>query len=396
MEENIKKLISDSVNICIIPSQINEPESLVSALALFYTLKQLNKNVNLIIDEFPEKLNFLVPSLDFITSPKNFVMSIPKEVADISQIYYEKNENNLKIHLVTNKGRLKKEDISFYFADTNPDLVITLGIKDLQFELSNKLDSYGFILNAPVVNIDSSTSPTTSSSTLINMNENKKFGQINLIEKKSLSEIILNLIESIDENLIEKNISSCILAGLIIYYKNFKSSETNSKIFEIVANLIKHNADYHKINTEINKMTEKEINFLNNIFSELQKNSSFSINLNKGLRNNSYDGSFAVLSSDDFKNFGENEANFVVEKIKTMGLENDLLVLWPSHASLPTIKGFFYSKKQNLINRIFSINENTNNEMENFKTVVKNDWLFLSVPGEDANSTKEKIIKLLS
>ena len=73
MLEEIKKIITEAKNICVIPSKENGSESVLSALALFYTLKELDKNVNLIIEHFPEKFNFLVPSLDFITSPKNFV-----------------------------------------------------------------------------------------------------------------------------------------------------------------------------------------------------------------------------------------------------------------------------------------------------------------------------------
>src|SRR3989338_6716878 len=158
--QDAKQLISDAKNICIIPSEY-EPESLSVALALFYTLKELHKNVNLIIEDFPEKLNFLVPSLDFITSPKNFVISIPKSVAEVSQIYYEKNEENLKIHLTVDKGRVRKEDVLFYFSSAKPDLVITLGIKDLESQLKDQLDSFGFILDTPILNIDTKTENDT-------------------------------------------------------------------------------------------------------------------------------------------------------------------------------------------------------------------------------------------
>ena len=95
--ENItesKQIISDSKNIYLITSE--EPEAIASTLALFYTLKELGKNVNLIIETLPENLKFLAPSLDFISYPKNFVISIPNNVAKISQIYYEKNDDALK------------------------------------------------------------------------------------------------------------------------------------------------------------------------------------------------------------------------------------------------------------------------------------------------------------
>ena len=95
--QEIKQTITDSKNIYLIPSK--EPEAITATLALFYTLKELGKNVNLIIENPPENLKFLSPSLDFISYPKNFVISIPNKVALISQIFYEKNDDALKIHL---------------------------------------------------------------------------------------------------------------------------------------------------------------------------------------------------------------------------------------------------------------------------------------------------------
>ncbi len=359
MTEEIRKLISDSKNIYLIPSQTNEPESLTSALALFYTLKELNKNVNLIVEDFPEKLSFLIPSLEFISSPKNFVISIPKNIADVSQIYYEKNEENLKIHLTVDRGRLKKEDISFYFSEPKPDLVITLGIKDLQSQLSERLDSFGFILDTPILNIDNNL-------------ENLKFGKINIIEQKSISEMILEITKSIDENLINKDVASCLLTGLIIYYENFKSKKTTHEIFQICSDLTKKGASHHQIADNLHKMNQKEVQFLYKIFQNLKTTDD-------------YDGSFAILDSSEFQNFGESEANFTVEKIRTMGITDNLLVLWKSHASEPMIKGFFYSQKASVINK-FS---------ENNQSAIKNDWVFLSIPGSDINAAKENIIRLL-
>ncbi len=233
MNEEVKKIISDSKNICLIPLE-NEPESLSAALALFYTLKDLGKHVNLLTDHFPEKLNFLIPSLDFLSQPQNFVISIPRTTADVSQIYYEKNEDILKIHLTVNNGQLKKENLSFYAENVKPDLVITLGIQNFQTQLAGQLDAFGFLLDAPILNID-------------NHVDNLKFGSINIIEEKSISEIILDTIKSLDENLLTKNAANCILAGLVMHYEHLKNPKTNSQTFQTISELIKRGAEYHNI-----------------------------------------------------------------------------------------------------------------------------------------------------
>jgi len=221
-----KQLIIDSKNIYLIASE--EPGAITATLALFYTLKDLGKNVNLIIDTLPENLKFLTPTLDFISYPKNFVISVPNNVAQISQIYYEKNSDALKIHLTLENGNIKKDNISFYFAEAKPDLIITIGVKDYVKELSEKLNSFGFLLESPILNID-------------NSQQNKKFGKINIIEEKALSEIIINLTEEVN-----KESAICLLTELVIYTDNFKKNLT-AEVFQIVSNLMKKGANLQDI-----------------------------------------------------------------------------------------------------------------------------------------------------
>ena len=227
MTEELKKLINTAANICIIPPQTNEPESLTAGLALFYTLRELGKNVNLITDKFPEHLQFLIPSMDFITQPKNFVISIPNNVAEISQVSYEKNENDLKIRLTIEKGQVKKDTVSFYFTDAKPDVIITLGITDFRKELENKLDSFGYLLSAPVINISN--------------------------EAKSISEEVLGIIKNIDGALINKNVAHCILTGLTMHYQNFQNQNTAPEVFELCAMLMKQGADRQQILSNLYK-----------------------------------------------------------------------------------------------------------------------------------------------
>ena len=232
--ENIsetKNLIADSKNIYLITS--HEPEAITSTLALFYTLKDLGKNVNLILESVPENLKFLAPSLDFISYPKNFVISIPNNVAQISQIYYEKNNDALKIHLTLDGGNIKKDNIAFYFSEAKPDLIITIGIKDYQKELSEKLNSFGFLLDSPIVNID-------------NGQENKKFGKINIIGATSLTEIVLAVIKETKLEELKKEPATCLLSGLVLYTDNLKKKLT-ADIFQAISDLMKKNASLDNI-----------------------------------------------------------------------------------------------------------------------------------------------------
>ncbi len=231
--DEAKQLISEAKNICIIPSENNE-ESISSALALFYTLKELGKNVNLLLEEFPEKLKFLLPSLDYISYPKNFVISIPQKTAEISQVYYEKNDEGLKIHLTLDKGNIKKDNISFYFSEAKPDATITLGLQDFGNELREKLNPYGFLLDSPVINID-------------NRQDNKNFGKINIIQDSALADMALSLVKNPHIESIKEKAALCFLAGIAIYTENFGNNKTSPEIFETASLLMRRGADLNQI-----------------------------------------------------------------------------------------------------------------------------------------------------
>lgn len=238
--QEAKKLINDSQNIYIFPSEKRE-ESITSALALFYTLKDLNKNVNLMVEDVPSKLRFLIPSLDHIAYPKNLSISIPKSSAEISQIRYEKNEDNLKFYLTIDKGNIKKSDVSFCFTEPKLDLIITVGLNSFE-EVKNSGSFNNVVLSdLAILNID-------------NQKENINFGRINLIkDNELLSEIVFNFIKSISENLVKKEVATSLLSGIIIASENFQSQNTSPQLLEASAALIKKGGEHQKIISNLYK-----------------------------------------------------------------------------------------------------------------------------------------------
>ena len=191
-----KKLIEESQNIYIFPSQDFRADSFPASVALFYALKKLNKKVNLVLNKTPEEFHFLAENIQINPLPKDFVISIKEKEIKISQVFYEKTENELKIYLRTKKGILNKENIYLKNQNLNqnglfprPDLLITLGIGNLQ-KLGNNFQE-----NPPLIlNID-------------NQIENENFGKINLREdpSMSLSDIILKLLRTMGKEVPEED-----------------------------------------------------------------------------------------------------------------------------------------------------------------------------------------------
>ncbi len=249
--QKAKKLIEESKKISILPSQKTE-ESIPAGLALFYTLKEIRKDVNFLLDEIPEKFHFLAPSLKETSRPKKFVISVPNQEDNISEIHYEKTNNSLNLYLKTKRRSLKKNQISFSLSEKKPDLLIALGVEGL-----SENDSFKNISDVPVLNI--------------NNKDKKKLGKINLIKNKtSLSELIIELFKAFNKEMFKKNTADCLLAGLIVSSNNSQDYKSLSGALNQASFLIKKGASEEKIirhlkETENLLKKEKEgLSFLNN------------------------------------------------------------------------------------------------------------------------------------
>jgi len=196
--EQAKKLIQESKSIHILPAQNLRADSFSASVALFYALKKLDKKVYLILDKAPNELRFLSQSFQNNSSClKDFTISIKEKETKVSQVSYEKIENELKIYLKTSDGKMiRKEDVYFendnfvqdkLFSDS--DLLITLGVKSFIEIEDNFQNNFSNILN-----ID-------------NQIENTEFGGINLKERPDimLSDIIVKLLRIIRQDDYEKN-----------------------------------------------------------------------------------------------------------------------------------------------------------------------------------------------
>lgn len=357
-----KNLIEKCQDILIFPSPEPQGDSLGSALALFYTLKKLGKNVNVKTGDVPEKFKFLTDSHQ--ASASDFIISINTEGKEISKMRYEKNGNDLKIYLALNKGQVRNEDISLSpfpgpeLSLHSPDLLITLGAQSLE----NVPQAFWQL---PILNID-------------NQPQNESFGEVNLMEMtSSLAEIVTNLIKSLaGQELFDKEIATCLLTGIIWSSQNFRNPKTRPKTFETSAFLIERGADHQEIIQHLYKQKSiSQIKLLGKILESLtfyEPKEVYSANIKES------DFRGCEASSKDLA--------FVLEELKFRfrHLPN-LLILWESHASPPLTKGIFYSPDSNLVEKI----------LENFEGASRGSGVLFLIREEDLNIAREKVLNTL-
>ena len=357
-----KNLIEKCQNILIFPSPESQGDSLGSALALFYTLKKLGKNVNINIGDVPEKFRFLTSH----NSPNSgdFVISVNTEGKEISQMRYEKNSKDLKIYLALSKGRVENKDVSFTpFPDSesslpHPGLLITIGIQS-----SESIPQH--LWKLPILNID-------------NQPQNENFGEVNLVEMtSSLAEIATDIIKLMGgEELFDGETATCLLAGVIWSSQNFRNPKTRPKTFETSAFLIEKGANHQEIIQHLYK--QKSISQIK-LLGKILENLSF------------YEPKEIYSATIEERGFQECQASskdlaFVLEELKFhfRHLPN-LLILWESHASPPLIKGVFYSPNSGLAERI----------LENFEGASRGTGVLFLIREADLDIARQKVLQIL-
>ncbi len=246
----ITKLIDQAESILIMPSSPPDGDSLGSAIALYLALQKLNKkNTVVCADPIPDSLEFLpminAVSNEFSPSP-DFIITLDTLKAELGSIESQVEENKVNIILTAKSGQFSQKNISFSQGPNLYDLIITVDTASLQQLGKFYEDNVKLFTDLPVINIDHHIS-------------NEQFGLVNYIDvlSSSTTEITLSIIEGMEEKyekeLIDEDIATLLLAGIITDTGSFQHSNTNPKSFANSAKLIKRGARQQEIIQNIYK-----------------------------------------------------------------------------------------------------------------------------------------------
>ena len=271
LEQQIFKQIEKSKNILIIFPADREGDTLASALALFLFLKKQDYSVDIVacgLDKTKHVFSFLPAYSEIRTELNNlrrFIVSVEIGQAKVSQIKYQVENNVLNFIISPSEGWFKPEDVSARAGEFKYDLIITVGTGDLESLGSLYDNNVEFFYKTTIINIDHKAN-------------NEEFGQINFIDLNAvaISEILFYLIKNYKPELINEDISTCLLAGIIQKTKNFKTSNLTPRTLLTTSQLISSGANREEIVTHLYR--SRDLNtlklwgrVLNNLRSEINE-----------------------------------------------------------------------------------------------------------------------------
>ncbi|MFA6096230.1 MAG: DHH family phosphoesterase [Candidatus Paceibacterota bacterium] len=270
-KEQIIDQINKSETILICTSKNPNGDALGAALGFYLALKKLGKKTDIVSPTGIVSKYLFLPSANLIThkleGAKDYVLSLDIDKEKLQQLRYEVSEKKLRIYITAKSGELKENNISIESARFKYDLIIVVGTGDLENLGTIYDDNSELFYEAPVVNIDHNPS-------------NEYFGKINLVDVtvSSSSEIIFNLISSIDEKLFDENISTNLLAGIISETESFQNKNTTPKAFLAAASLVSFGANKQNITRFLYKTKSISLlKLMGKVMSNLKYNSQYKL-----------------------------------------------------------------------------------------------------------------------
>lgn len=250
MPEQIEQQIFDAINkasrVLVALPQNPNGDALGSGLAFFDFLRKLDKEPEIVCAApSPARFNFL-PGIGALKRDlqqfQSFVVALNTTNAQLDELSYEVKPERVDIFLKPKNGKFSPEDVSFRNAKFPYDLIITLDAPSLEHLGTLYEQNTDLFFETPIVNIDHHPN-------------NEQYGEINLVDltATSTSEILTSLIQNFEASLIDENIATNLLTGIIVETNSFQHVKTTPQAFLKASSLISQGGKHQEIIRELYK-----------------------------------------------------------------------------------------------------------------------------------------------
>lgn len=214
----------------VLPEQISA-DALASGLALKLFLAKQQKEVFLVSSgQVPGNLNFL-PGVKNIQSSisgeSGLVIVVDTSLKKLEELSYQKQDQQVSIFLKSDGEEFSERDVSFVRKQVPLDLIIAIGGRSLEDFGKMFAQEAGRFFEVPKINLD-------------NRPDNEYFGTINLVDitASSISEMLTELFQEYEQQLLDEDIATCLLAGIIEKTSSFQHAQTTPKAFVKASELV--------------------------------------------------------------------------------------------------------------------------------------------------------------
>lgn len=308
-------------------------DALGSLLALSIVLKKLGKDVTFVCPDIVPLLWKFLPSSKEVSSSfntiKDLIITLDTQTTQVAKLSYKKDETEKKLNIIITpeKGGFEQKDISFSSGGFGFDLIIILDSPDFDRLDALYNQARDLFYETVTINIDHHAA-------------NDNYGKINWVEltATSTAEILVALFEALgrDSNLIDADVATCLLCGIITDTGSFRNTNTTPKSLTVAAQLVAAGGRQQEIIQAIYKTRSlSTLKLWGRVLSNLkeEKEAKFI---------------YSVLSKADFTETGavETESSGVIDELLKTAPEIDFALLLVEknnglHGSLRAVRKSF-------------------------------------------------------
>ena len=250
MEEQQKLLIAklkEAQNVLVTVSKNPSVDQLSAAIGLALALNKQGKHATAVYSgQTPSTLEFLKPdeTLEKNTnSLRDFIIALDKSKAD--KLRYKVEDQVVRIFITPYKTSISQDDLDFSQGDFNVDVVVALGVASPQ-DLDDAIQAHGRILHDAVV----------SCVTLDGVTE---LGTLNVTDTSasSLSEIVTGIVQALDKDVVDSQIATALLTGIVATTDRFRNDHTTPRAMSMSAELMSAGANQQLIASELEAPVEE-------------------------------------------------------------------------------------------------------------------------------------------
>ena len=247
-QEQIIAKLKESESILIAVNDNPSVDELSSALALTLAINNSGKHATAVASgEMPDALTFLRPEKTFehsVDSLRDFIIALNKEKAD--HLRYKLVGDHVKIFITPYRSIISEKDLEFEQGDFNIDFVLALNVES-QDRLDGALAAHGRIFH------DASVAILTIGENQTNLNGTHWHAE----NASSLSEISVQIIESLGKKNLTQPVATALLTGIVAETDRFSNTKATAEVMSLAAKLISSGADQQLVVSKIREAEEK-------------------------------------------------------------------------------------------------------------------------------------------
>ncbi len=230
--------IKDATNILVTVSKNPTVDQLSACIGFTLLLNKLGKHATAVFSGvIPSTLEFLQPekTLEQNTdSLRDFIIALDKSKAD--KLRYKVEDEVVRIFITPYRTSITEKDLDFSQGDFNVDVVVALGVTNKE-DIDNAIVTHGRILHDAVV------------ISVTNGQSSSDVGSINWHDAmaSSLSEMLVSVSESFQSGLLDSQMATAFLTGIVAETERFSNDKTSPKVMTMSAQLMAAGANQQLI-----------------------------------------------------------------------------------------------------------------------------------------------------